>query len=60
VPPPATRADDLRAAERDYVEAVDILQKLKDEGSIAGTDIEYLDNARAELEKIRGERAQTR
>jgi tetratricopeptide (TPR) repeat protein len=60
VPPPATRADDLRAAERDYVEAVDILQKLKDEGSIVGTDIEYLDNARAELEKIRGERAQTR
>lgn len=56
MPPPASRAADLEAAERDYVEAIDLFTKMKDAGTLAGTDIQYLDNARAELAKIRGER----
>jgi non-specific serine/threonine protein kinase/serine/threonine-protein kinase len=52
-----TRAADLANAERDYVEAVSILEKLQEEGNIGGTDLETLDNARKVLGTIREERA---
>ncbi|MGH9310168.1 MAG: hypothetical protein ACRD1U_12385, partial [Vicinamibacterales bacterium] len=54
-PPSATRAADLANAERDYREAVMILEKLHEEEVIGGTDVETLDNARKELSRIRGE-----
>jgi non-specific serine/threonine protein kinase/serine/threonine-protein kinase len=45
--------DDLRAAERDYDEAVRLLESLKEQGAIEGTDLQSLDAARTELTKIR-------
>jgi non-specific serine/threonine protein kinase/serine/threonine-protein kinase len=47
---------DLAAAERDYAESVEILTLLQKENAIQGTDVQTLDNNRAELEKIRNER----
>jgi eukaryotic-like serine/threonine-protein kinase len=45
--------DDLRAAERDYDEAVRLLETLKQQGAIEGTDLQSLEDARTELAKIR-------
>ena len=59
-PRPTSRGADLSAAERDYAEALDIYAKLQEAGTFAGSDKEYVDNARAQLEKIRAERAATR
>ncbi len=56
-PRPASRATDLEAAERDYVEALDIFTKLRDAGTFSETDHEFLNNARTVLEEIRAERA---
>jgi tetratricopeptide (TPR) repeat protein len=53
----ASRSDDLRAAERDYVEALDIFTKLRDAGTFSETDHEFLNNARTVLEQIRAERS---
>jgi tetratricopeptide (TPR) repeat protein len=47
--------EDLAAAERDYAESVEILTKLQKENAIQGTDVQTLENNRAELEKIRKE-----
>ena len=47
---------DLAAAERDYVEAVDLLSALDKQGVIQGTDLETLRAARAELDRIRRQR----
>jgi non-specific serine/threonine protein kinase/serine/threonine-protein kinase len=55
-PGAASRAADLAAAERDYVEAIEILTALQAAGSIEGTDLTTLENARKELERIRRER----
>ena len=55
-PRPAAREADLAAAERDYREALDIYAKLQDAGMLTGGDIEYVDHARAQFEKIRAER----
>jgi tetratricopeptide (TPR) repeat protein len=54
------RAADLAAAERDYTEALDIYRKLQDAGTFTAGDIDYLNNARAQYEKIRAERAGAR
>jgi eukaryotic-like serine/threonine-protein kinase len=54
----ATRRDDLAAAERDYVEGIQILELLEKAGTIEGTDVTTLENARKEIERIRRERAQ--
>jgi tetratricopeptide (TPR) repeat protein len=54
---PASRASDLAAAERDYVTALDIYQKLENAGTFAGSDKEYVDKARAQLNTVRSERA---
>jgi non-specific serine/threonine protein kinase/serine/threonine-protein kinase len=44
---------DLAAAERDYVEAIEVLSTLQQEGAIQGTDVETLEAARKELAAIR-------
>jgi eukaryotic-like serine/threonine-protein kinase len=49
----ATAADDLAKAERDYAEAVQVMEKLQQENVIEGTDITTLENMRKELAKIR-------
>ena len=49
------RAADLTAAERDYAEAVQLLEKLEREQAIEGTDLTTLVNARKELERLRSE-----
>jgi hypothetical protein len=59
-PPSQTRAADLANAERDYAEALQILEKLHQEGVIEGTDMATLENARKELARIREARARTR
>ena len=59
-PRPAARAADLAAAERDYAEALDIYAKLQAAGTFTADDKQYADNARAQLEKIRAERAALR
>ena len=56
-PRPAARPADLAAAERDYREALDIYSKLEEAGTLTGSDIEYVTNARAQLDKIRAEQA---
>ena len=56
----ASRAADLAAAERDYTSALDIYKKLQDAGTFAAADMEYVDKARAGLEKIGAERAARR
>jgi tetratricopeptide (TPR) repeat protein len=48
-----SRAADLTAAERDYKEALGTYAKLEADGMLAASDKEYVDNARAQLEKIR-------
>jgi non-specific serine/threonine protein kinase/serine/threonine-protein kinase len=59
-PRAVARAADLAAAERDYTEALDIYTKLQDAGTFTAGDIDYLNNARAQYEKIRAERAGAR
>lgn len=39
-------------AERDYTEAIGILSALLQAGAIAGTDVDTLENAKAELAKL--------
>ena len=55
-----SRSADLAAAERDYASALDIYNKLKQAGTFAASDQEYVDKALQELEKIRAERTTTR
>jgi tetratricopeptide (TPR) repeat protein len=54
----ATRLQDLASAEKDYAEAVQILEKLQQEQAIEGTDVTTLENARKELARIRQELGQ--
>jgi len=56
-PRPVARAADLGAAERDYTETLDIYRKLQEAGTFTADDKQYVDKARAQLEKIRAERA---
>jgi non-specific serine/threonine protein kinase/serine/threonine-protein kinase len=51
----AARASDLRRAERDYVEGIELLARLEQEKSIEGTDVKTLEHARAELTRIRAD-----
>lgn len=53
----ASRPDDLRSAERDYAEALQIMTTLQEQGDIEGTDLETLEKARRELEAVRQEPA---
>jgi serine/threonine protein kinase/tetratricopeptide (TPR) repeat protein len=52
----STPADDLAAAERDYVEAVEILSSLQQGRALEGSDLATVENARKELARIRAER----
>jgi hypothetical protein len=45
-------------AERDYAASVQILETLQQSAAIQGTDVTTLDNARAELARIRKEIAE--
>ncbi len=45
--------DDRATAERDYVEAVEILSALKDKGEIEGTDVDTLNEVRSKLDALR-------
>jgi eukaryotic-like serine/threonine-protein kinase len=54
-PRPVARTADLAAAERDYREALDIYTKLQEAGTFGAGDIEYVNNAREQFEKIRAE-----
>ena len=56
----SSRAADLAAAERDYTSALDIYSQLQKAGTFAASDMEYVDKARASLEKVRAERAAMR
>ena len=47
--------DDRASAERDYVEAVEILGALKDKGEIEGTDVETLNEVRSKLAALRAQ-----
>ena len=58
-PARATRAADLAAAERDYAEAVELLETLQRSGALGGTDVSTLENNRTQLEQVRAERART-
>ena len=49
----AARVTDLQRAERDYLDAIELLARLQQEKAIEGTDVQTLDNARAELARIR-------
>jgi non-specific serine/threonine protein kinase/serine/threonine-protein kinase len=51
-----SRAADLAAAERDYTSALGIYQKLQEAGTFAASDVNYIDSARAQLDKVRAER----
>ncbi len=51
-----SRTADLAAAERDYTEALDIYTRLQAAGTFSTADQEYVDNARAQLEKVRAHR----
>ena len=55
-PRAGSRSADLVAAERDYTEALDIYAKLQAAGTFSSGDMEYVTNARAQLEKIRAAR----
>ena len=55
-----SRAENLAAAERDLTSALDIYKKLQVAGTFAASDIEYVNAARAQLEKVRSERAAPR
>jgi non-specific serine/threonine protein kinase/serine/threonine-protein kinase len=50
--PGGSRSDDLAAAVRDYTEGVALLEKLQAEGAIAGSDLDTLNAAKAELAKL--------
>jgi hypothetical protein len=50
---PGVRDADLTAAERDYLEAIDLYARLKAAGTFAVSDKEYEDHARAQLEAAR-------
>jgi eukaryotic-like serine/threonine-protein kinase len=52
-----SRIADLAAAERDYTAALDIYDKLKQAGTFAASDQEYVDKAQEQLGKVRAERA---
>jgi hypothetical protein len=52
----SSRTADLAAAERDYMSAIDIYSQLQQAGTFAASDMEYVDKARASLEKVRAER----
>jgi non-specific serine/threonine protein kinase/serine/threonine-protein kinase len=56
-PAPPGRASDMAAAERDYMEAVALLEGLQRSGALGGTDVATLENNRKQLERIRHERA---
>jgi non-specific serine/threonine protein kinase/serine/threonine-protein kinase len=51
--PPAVRAADLASAERDYVEAIGIMEKLQAARAIEGTDVKTLETTRQKLETLR-------
>ena len=55
-----SRTADLAAAERDYTSALDIYSQLQQAGTFAASDKDYVDKARASLEKVRTERAAIR
>jgi tetratricopeptide (TPR) repeat protein len=55
--PGSPPAADLELAERDYAEAVTLLEGLHAKGEIHGTDVKTLEDARKELARIRSERA---
>ena len=44
---------DRASAERDYVEAIEILGALKDKGEIEGTDVETVEKTRTKLQALR-------
>jgi hypothetical protein len=50
--PGGRRSDDLAAAVRDYTEGVALLEKLQGDGAIAGSDLDTLNVAKAELAKL--------
>jgi non-specific serine/threonine protein kinase/serine/threonine-protein kinase len=52
-----SRAADLAAAERDYTSALDIYRKLQEAGTFGASDAKYIDAVRAQLDKVRAERA---
>jgi eukaryotic-like serine/threonine-protein kinase len=54
------RAADLAAAASDLTAALEIYQKLQEAGTFAAGDKAYVDNARAQLEQVRAERAAAR
>jgi serine/threonine protein kinase/tetratricopeptide (TPR) repeat protein len=56
----ASRAADLAAAERDYTSALDIYRKLQEAGTFAASDVKYIDNVQAQLDKVRATRAAIR
>ena len=51
----AARVTDLQRAERDYLAGIELLTRLQQEKAIEGTDVETLENARAELARIRAD-----
>ena len=58
-PRPARDAD-LAAAERDYTSALAIYRALQAAGTFSASDVKYIDNASAQLDKVRAERAAIR
>ena len=50
---PGQQATDRASAERDYVEALEILEALKNKGEIEGTDVETLEKTRTKLQALR-------
>ena len=52
----AARIPDLQRAERDYLDGIELLARLQQEKSLDGTDVKTLENARAELARIRAVR----
>ena len=55
--PGSTPAADFAMAERDYAEAMSVMEGLHAKGLLHGTDLETLENGRKELARIRQERA---
>jgi eukaryotic-like serine/threonine-protein kinase len=51
----AAGRSDLELAEKDYAEAVPLLEGLRTKGAIEGTDVVTLENAQRELAKLRSE-----
>ena len=50
---PGQQATDRAGAERDYVEALEILEALKNKGEIEGTDVDTLEKTRTKLQTLR-------